>query len=162
MESNFDRRLALYPGTFDPFTYGHLDIARRALRIFETVEITIAVNADKESLLALDQRCDLIRKSTAHLSGISVVTFEGLLVDYARTRAACALVRGLRQVSDFESEFQMAFANRKLYPELETVFLMTSEEYALVSSTIVRDVHRWGGDLTPFVPQPVVDALRRR
>lgn len=162
MASNSDRRLALYPGTFDPFTYGHLDIARRALRIFDVVEITIAVNADKESLLTPAKRCDLIRKSTAHLAGISVVTFEGLLVDYARTRGATALVRGLRQVSDFESEFQMAFANRKLYPELETVFLMTSEEYALVSSTIVRDVHRWGGDLTPFVPPPVVDALRRR
>lgn len=162
MGSDSDRRLALYPGTFDPFTYGHLDIAKRALRIFDAVEITIAVNADKESLFTLDERCELIRKSTAHLAGISVVPFEGLLVDYARMRAAHALVRGLRQVSDFENEFQMAFANRKLYPELETVFLMTSEQYALVSSTIVRDVHRWGGNLAPFVPPPVVDALRHR
>ena len=104
----------------------------------------------------------LIRQATAHLSGVSVAVFEGLLVDYARRRQAAALVRGLRQVSDFDYEFQMAFANRKLYPELETVFFMTSEEHALISSTIVRDVHRWGGDLSPFVPPTVMEALRKK
>ena len=159
---DINKGLALYPGSFDPFTYGHLDIVERALRIFDEVEVTVAVNAGKRALLSLDERCDLIRQATAHLSGVTVAAFEGLLVEYARRRRAAALVRGLRQVSDFDYEFQMAFANRKLYPELETVFLMTSEAHALVSSTIVRDVHRWGGDLSPFVPPPVMDALYRK
>ncbi len=124
--------------------------------------MTIAVNADKSALLSTEERCDLVRRCTTHLAGISVASFEGLVVDYARRRGAAALVRGLRQVSDFDYEFRMAFANRKLYPELETVFLMTSEAHALISSTIVRDVHRWGGDLSAFVPPPVVEALRKK
>ncbi|MCH8960294.1 MAG: pantetheine-phosphate adenylyltransferase [Bacteroidetes bacterium] len=141
---------------------GHLDIVERALRIFDEVEVTVAVNAGKRVLLSTDERCDLIRQCTAHFDGVTVAAFEGLLVDYARRRRAAALVRGLRQVSDFDYEFQMAFANRKLYPELETVFLMTSEAHALISSTVVRDVHRWGGDLSPFVPPPVEEALRKK
>ena len=162
METPINKRLALYPGTFDPFTYGHLDIVERARHIFDEVEVTVALNAGKRALLSTDERCELIRQCTAHLSGVTVAAFEGLLVDYARSRRAAALVRGLRQVSDFDYEFQMAFANRKLYPELETVFLMTSEAHALISSTIVRDVHRWGGDLAPFVPPPVMEALRKK
>lgn len=162
MPPSIDRRLALYPGTFDPITFGHLDILERALRLFDRVEVTIAVNADKSALLSTEERCDLVRRCTAHLAGISVASFEGLVVDYARRRGAAALVRGLRQVSDFDYEFRMAFANRKLYPALETVFLMTSEAHALISSTIVRDVHRWGGDLSPFVPPAVVAALRKK
>ena len=162
MTTPINKRLALYPGTFDPFTYGHLDIVERALRVFDEVEVTMAVNAGKKTLLSTDERCYLIRQCTAHLDGVRVAAFEGLLVDYARRRRAAALVRGLRQVSDFDYEFQMAFVNRKLYPELETVFLMTSEAHALISSTIVRDVHRWGGDLAPFVPPPVEEALRKR
>lgn len=157
-----NKRLALYPGTFDPFTYGHLDIVERALRIFDEVEVTVAVNAGKRALLSTEERCSLIRQCTVHLPDVSVVAFEGLLIDYARTSGAAALVRGLRQVSDFDYEFQMAFANRKLYPELETVFFMTSESHALISSTIVRDVHRWGGDLSAFVPPPVVEALQKK
>ena len=160
--SPINKRLALYPGTFDPFTYGHLDIVERALRIFDEVEVTVAVNAGKRTLLSTDERCDLIRQCTAHLDGVTVAAFEGLLVDYARRRRAAALVRGLRQVSDFDYEFQMAFANRKLYPEVETVFLMTAEAHALISSTIVRDVHRWGGDLSSFVPPLVEQALRKK
>ena len=159
---DINKRLALYPGTFDPFTYGHLDIVERALRIFDEVEVTVAVNAGKRALLSTEERCDLIRRCTEHLGGVTVVAFEGLLVDYARQRRAAALVRGLRQVSDFDYEFQMAFANRKLYPDLETVFLMTSEAHALISSTIVRDVHRWGGDLSPFVPPVVMEALQKK
>jgi len=162
MEPLINKRLALYPGTFDPFTYGHLDIVERALRIFDEVEVTVAVHAGKRTLLSTDERCDLIRQCTAHLDGVTVAAFEGLLVDYTRRRRAAALVRGLRQVSDFDYEFQMAFANRKLYPEVETVFLMTAEAHALISSTIVRDVHRWGGDLSSFVPPLVEAALRKK
>ncbi len=156
-------RLALYPGTFDPFTYGHLDVLERALRLFEHVEVTVAVNAEKKTLFTAEERCALIEACTAHLGGgVSARAFEGLLVDRARERNAGVLVRGLRQVSDFDYEFRMAFANRKLLPEVETIFLMTSEAHAFISSTIVRDVHRWGGDLSKFVPPPVAEALRRK
>ncbi|MDX1547703.1 MAG: pantetheine-phosphate adenylyltransferase [Rhodothermales bacterium] len=156
------RGFALYPGTFDPITYGHLDVLERALRLFDAVEVTIAVHAGKTPLFSVEERVALVRRCTEHLPGITVEAFEGLIVDRARARGAAALVRGLRQVSDFDYEFRMAFANRKLYPELETVFLMTGEAHAMISSTIVRDVHRWGGDLSPFVPPPVVEALHAK
>jgi len=156
------RRLALLPGTFDPFTNGHLDILERALRLFDQVEVTVAVNSSKHTLLTIDERCELVEACTAHLERVSVAAFEGLLVNRARERNAIALVRGLRQVSDFDYEFRMAFANHKLHPDLETIFLMTSEEHAMISATVVRDVHRWGGDLSAFVPPAVVEALARK
>ena len=106
--------------------------------------------------------CEIIRRSTAHLRGVSVEAFEGLLVDRARAQGAAALVRGLRQVGDFDYEFRMAFANRKLYPDVETVLFMTSEAHAFVSASIVREVHRWGGDVSMFVPPPVVEALSKK
>ncbi len=155
-------QLALYPGTFDPFTYGHLDVLKRALRLFDAVEVTVGVNVNKSTLFSTQERCDLIRQCTTDLDGVRVASHEGLIVDRAHEVGATALVRGLRQVSDFDYEFRMAFANRKLAPKLETVFLMTSESYALVSATIVRDVHRWDGDASKFVPPPVVDALKRK
>lgn len=155
-------RLALLPGTFDPFTNGHLDILERAVRLFDQVEVTVAVNSSKKTLLSIDERCRLVRQCTEHLDRVSVAAFEGLLVDRARERNATALVRGLRQVSDFDYEFRMAFANHKLHPDLETVFLMTSEKHAMISATVVRDVHRWGGDLSAFVPPPVVAALAQK
>ena len=155
-------RLALYPGTFDPFTYGHLDIVERASRIFDTVEVTVAINNSKEPLFDPDERCRLIDACTDHLPNVSVVTFEGLLVEYADRRGARVLVRGLRQVSDFDFEFRMAFANRRLKPDIETVFLMTSEAHALISASIVREIFSWNGDVSSFVPDPVLDALRAR
>lgn len=155
-------QLALYPGTFDPFTYGHLDILERALRLFDRVEVTVGINIGKETLFSTEERCRLIRACAADLEGVRVAAHRGLIVDRAREVGAVALVRGLRQVSDFDYEFRMAFANRKLHPDLETVFLMTSERYALVSATIVRDVHRWDGDVSKFVPPPVVEALKRK
>lgn len=151
--------LALYPGSFDPFTFGHLDIVERASRLFERVEVTVAVNESKEPLLEPGVRCELIRACTGHLSNVTVSPFEGLLVDYAASRGARALVRGLRQVSDFDFEFRMAFANRRLRPDLETVFLMTSESHALISSSIVREIYNWRGDISTFVPEPVLRAL---
>lgn len=155
-------RLALYPGTFDPFTFGHLDVVERAALLFDQVEVTIAVNTGKQPLLDVDERCALIRECTGHLPNVSVATFEGLLIHHARHRGAVALVRGLRQVSDFDYEFRMAYANRRLAPEVETVLLMTSEAHALINASIVREIHHWGGDLSSFVPAPVLRALQAR
>jgi len=158
MDTNF----ALYPGTFDPFTYGHRDVLERALRLFDRVEVTVGVNVEKQTLFTTEERTQLIRECTREYDGVQVAAHEGLIVDRAHERGAVALVRGLRQVSDFDSEFRMAFANRKLAPELETVFFMTAEEYALISSSMVRDAHRWDGDVSKFVPPPVVEALERK
>ncbi|WP_456427371.1 pantetheine-phosphate adenylyltransferase [Rhodocaloribacter sp.] len=154
--------LALYPGTFDPFTNGHLDVLERACRLFDRVEVTVAVNVGKTPLFTLEERCDLIRRCAAHLPGVTVATFEGLLMDYARARGATAQVRGLRQVSDFDYEYRMLFANRRLHPGLETVFLMPSEAHALIHASLVREIHRWGGDVSSFVPPPVLEALRAK
>ena len=122
----------------------------------------MAVNVSKTPLFTLDERCDLIRRCAAHLPGVSVAPFEGLLMDHARARGATAQVRGLRQVSDFDYEYRMLFANRRLHPELETVFLMPSENHALIHASLVREIHRWGGDVTSFVPPPVLAALRAK
>ncbi|WP_412070116.1 pantetheine-phosphate adenylyltransferase [Rubrivirga sp. IMCC43871] len=157
--------LALYPGTFDPVTNGHLDVIERALALFARVEVTVAVNADKRTLLPLEDRVGLVQASVAGLDGhdrVTVTAFEGLLVDHALASGATALVRGLRQVSDFDYEMRMAHANRRLAPDLQTVFLMPGEANAFVASSIVRDVHRWGGDVTSFVPPVVAEALAAR
>lgn len=154
--------LALYPGTFDPITCGHLDILERSLRVFDRVEVTVAVNKNKQTLLTIEERTELVRESTKHLKGVSVVSFEGLLVDHARAVGAVALVRGLRQVTDFDYEFRMAFANRRLAPEIESVFFTTSEEHAYVAASIVREIYRWGGDISSFVPPPVVRMLEEK
>jgi pantetheine-phosphate adenylyltransferase len=157
-----DKNFALYPGTFDPFTFGHRDVLERALRLFDCVEVTVGVNLEKETLFSTEERTDLVRRCTQDLEGVRAQAHEGLIVDRARDVGAAALVRGLRQVSDFDAEFRMAFANRKLAPEFETVFFMTSEEYALISSSMVRDAHRWDGDVSKFVPPPVVAALEEK
>ncbi len=152
-------RLALYPGTFDPFTLGHLDILERALHLFDRIEVTVAVNAGKQSLFDIQERCELIRKCIGRLDRVEVAAHEGLIAERAREVGAVALVRGLRQVSDFDYEMRMALANRKLNEGLETVFLPASGTHAFISATIVRDIHRWDGDVSPFVPAPVVEAL---
>ena len=157
-----DKNFSLYPGTFDPFTFGHRDVLERALRLFDRVEVTVGVNVEKETLFSTEERTELVRRCTQDLEGVRAQAHEGLIVDRARDVGAVALVRGLRQVSDFDAEFRMAFANRKLAPEFETVFFMTSEEYALISSSMVRDAHRWDGDVSKFVPPPVVAALEEK
>jgi pantetheine-phosphate adenylyltransferase len=157
-----DKDFALYPGTFDPFTFGHRDVLERALRIFDRVEVTVGINVEKETLFSTEERTELVRRCTEDLEGVRVKAYAGLIVDRAHDVGAAALVRGLRQVSDFDAEFRMAFANRKLAPNLETVFFMTSEEYALISSSMVRDAHRWDGDVSKFVPPPVVAALEQK
>jgi pantetheine-phosphate adenylyltransferase len=155
-------RLAVFPGTFDPFTLGHQDVLSRALLLFDRVEVTVAVNPGKNPVLSLEERCRLISDSMAGTAGVGVSPFEGLLVNRARELRACALVRGLRQVSDFDYELRMAVANRRMYPELETIFLMPSEEYAFVSGSLVREIYQLGGDIAPFVPEPVYIYLKEK
>ena len=158
-------RLALYPGTFDPVTLGHLDVLERALGVFDRVEVTVAVNASKTMLFGADERVALVRESLAAVAGgerASVAAFEGLLVDHARARGAVALVRGLRQVADFDYEMRMALANRRLAPDVQTVFVAPAEAQAFVAASLVREIHRWGGDVASFVPAAVVRALGER
>lgn len=151
--------LALYPGSFDPFTFGHLDILERGCRLFDHVVVTIANNSSKRGFFSPEERRDLILKCVGHLDNVSVEIFEGLLVEYASKKQAIALLRGLRQVSDFDYEFRMSFANRRLAPDVETVFLMTSEAHALISASIVREIHGHGGDVSSFVPEPVLSSM---
>lgn len=153
-------RRAIYPGTFDPVTNGHLDIIHRAVRLFDELVVAVAANPQKEPLLPLDVREQLVRRSVKGMRTVSVTQFEGLLVDLAREQGALAVVRGLRAVSDFELEFQMALANRKLYAGCESVFLMPSAEHVFVSSTIIKNIARHGGRVRPFVPSFVEESLR--
>lgn len=153
---------AVCAGTFDPITMGHLDVIERAARVFPRVVIGVATNPGKNPLFSLEERIALVKASTAHLSGIEVDCFSGLLVDFAESKGVKVIVRGLRAFSDFEYEFQMALTNRKLKPQLETVFLMPKQDYSYVSSSNVREVAQLGGDTSMFVPSPVQDALKQR
>lgn len=160
-------RLALYPGSFDPVTNGHLDVLRRALRLFDRVEVTVGVNIGKQGLFSAPERVDLLRESVAgwpndERSRLSVETFDGLIVDRATARGAVALVRGLRQVSDFDYEMRMAVANRRMAEEVVTVFLTPEPENAFTSASLVREIWRFGGDVSSFVPLPVLARLKGR
>ena len=155
-------RIAIYPGTFDPITNGHLDIIERAMKMFDSVIVTIARNSAKNPLFSDKERLELIREAVKGYKNVSVDSFEGLLVDYARERKATAVLRGLRAISDFEYEFQMALTNRKLNDSVETVFLMPSERYTYLNSTIVREIARLGGDVNDFVPPVVQKAFARK
>ncbi len=151
--------LVLYPGSFDPFTVGHEDIVERASKMFARVEVAIGVHAGKQSLLSAEERRRAIDEVVVNLQNVTVTTFEGLVADYARSRGAFAILRGLRQAEDFAYEARMAHANKQI-GGLETIYLSASAEHVYVSSTIVRDVYRWGGDISSFVPEPVARALR--
>lgn len=155
-------RRAIYPGSFDPITNGHLDVLERATRIFDEVIVAVAINHNKTGLFTMEERVALIEQITAGSPSISVTKFDGLLVDFAQQHQASALVRGLRAISDFEFEFQMALMNRKLRPEIETIFLMPREEYTYVSSSITKEIARLGGDISSLVPAPVGDALKAK
>lgn len=155
-------RRALYPGSFDPITSGHVDIVRRALTVFDEVVVAIAVNMRKTPTFETDERIAMIRECFPDDPRVQVVTFTGLLVDYARACGIRTVVRGLRAVSDFEFEFQMASMNRRLTDEVDFVFLMTSEEHFFVSSSLVREVAFNGGDVSGFVPAPVRRRLDAR
>ncbi len=155
MKSRLRKNIAIYPGTFDPVTYGHIDVIARAREIFDEVIVAIAVNNSKHPLFTVPERSDMIREATGKFSNVSVDSFNGLLVKYAKSRKATAIVRGLRAISDFEYEFQMALANRMLNEQVTTVFLMPHERYTYLNSSLVREIASHGGDVSKFVPSDV-------
>lgn len=159
------KRKAIYPGSFDPITYGHIDVVKRALGLFDEVIVAVAENAKKHPLFNLEERTQLAYETLDEVlktGRVQIVSFNGLLVNLASDLEAVAIVRGLRVVSDFEFEFQLALANRKLKSDLETVFLMPKENLVCFSSSIVKEIGRLGGDLSAFVPPPVERALRAK
>lgn len=159
------KTLALYPGSFDPITYGHLDILERATELFDTIIVTIAVNNRKSTIFSGDEREKLIRQcleGKAWAENVQLEQFTGLLVDFARRKNAQTLIRGVRQISDFEYEFRMALTNRRLAPDVDTIFLMPDEHLTFISASLVKEVAYWDGDLSSFVPEHVSIALREK
>jgi pantetheine-phosphate adenylyltransferase len=155
-------REAIYPGTFDPITYGHLDVIRRGSKIFDQLTVAIARHPVKEPLFTPDERKAMIEYLVKDLQNVSVVIFDGLIVNLAKEEKACALLRGIRTFSDFEYEFQMALTNRSLAPDIETVFVMPAEDFSFLSSSMVKQAFALGGDLSRLVPKNVIDCLRRK
>lgn len=155
-------RTAVYPGSFDPVTFGHLDILERATQIFDRVVVGVLANSGKQPLFSDDERIALLRGAIGEKPRVEVMRFDGLTVDFARAVDATAIVRGLRVLSDFESEFQMALMNRRLYPEVNTVFLMTSFSNVFVSSSIIKEVCRLGGSVEELAPAGSVSAMKRK
>jgi pantetheine-phosphate adenylyltransferase len=157
-------RRAIYPGSFDPVTNGHLDVIQRACRLFDELTIAVAFNEKKEksTLFSIDERIELLQQSCEHLKNLRVIRLTGLLVQAAKEQKMDAIVRGLRAISDFEFEFQMALMNRKMQPSIETIFMMPREEYTYISSRIVKEIARLGGNVDPFVPKCVAEALAKK
>ncbi len=155
-------RTVIYPGSFDPFHNGHLDVVHRASRIFDRVVVAVARNESKQPLFSVDERTRLVRESIQGIPNVEADAFEGLLVDYVVRRQACAVLRGLRAVSDFEFEFQLALMNRRLTEQVETLFMTPKDTYTFLSSRMVKEISRLGGDVAPFVPPAVVAALKPR
>ncbi|HKK91269.1 MAG TPA: pantetheine-phosphate adenylyltransferase [Desulfobacteraceae bacterium] len=157
MEKNL--KTAIYPGSFDPLTNGHADIIERGLKIFDRVIVAIMHNPSKNCLFSVDERMEMIKKSFESKKNIQVDSFNGLVVDYARMHNAVALLRGMRAISDFENEFQMALMNRRLNKKVQTVFLMTGLRWIFTSSSIIKEVAQFGGDITGMAPKPVKDKM---
>ena len=157
-------RVAIYPGSSDPVTNGHLDVIQRAGTLFDQLIVAVAFNDQKHKsmLFDIDERIALLEEACAHLPTVTVLRLDGLLVDFAKREKVLAIVRGLRAISDFEFEFQMALMNRKMEPTLETIFMTPKEEYTYISSRIVKEIARLGGDVQPFVPHCVVQALAKK
>ncbi|MDA8104264.1 MAG: pantetheine-phosphate adenylyltransferase [Nitrospiraceae bacterium] len=156
------KKIAIYPGTFDPFTYGHLDLVRRSLRTFDEVIIAVAPSLKKQPLFTIEERFAMIENSLRGYKRVRIEAFEGLLVDYVRKKKGIAIIRGLRAVSDFEYELQMALMNRRLNQQIETVFLMPSEEYSFLTATIVKEISSLGGPVKDLVPKPVEKELMKK
>ena len=155
-------RIAIYPGSFDPVTYGHLDIIKRAVKIFDKVIVAVAHNSEKEPLFSVPERVELLKKATKGVKGIEIDDFHGLVVDYVRRKNARVVVRGLRMISDFEYEFQMALTNRKLTDDVETIFMMPSEAYSYLSSKLIKEAASLGANLKGFVPGFVEKAIKSK
>ncbi|THB78826.1 MAG: pantetheine-phosphate adenylyltransferase [Desulfobacteraceae bacterium] len=155
-------KIAVYPGSFDPFTNGHIDIVERALKIFDQVIVAILNNPSKKALFTVEERVEMIKKSFNNGENVTVDAFDGLLVDYARMQNATAVIRGMRAISDFESEFQMALMNRRLCREVQTIFLMTGLRWIFTSSSIIKEAAQFGGDITGMVPVFVKQKLKEK
>ena len=155
-------RIAICPGSFDPVTKGHLDILQRASKLFDKIIVVVVINADKKPSFSAAERVEMIKRATADIKNMEVDTFSGLLMDYVRERGAIAVVKGLRAVTDFEYEFQMALINKKLNPDADTLFLTTSAENMYLSSSIVKQIASFGGDITDSVPAEIADEVEKR
>jgi pantetheine-phosphate adenylyltransferase len=155
-------KIAVYPGSFDPITLGHLNIIRRASAIFDKVLVCVMINSDKSPLFTLDERMELIRRTVRRYSNVEVDASDELLVSYVKQKGANVIVKGLRAVSDFDWEFQIALANKKIEPTIETVFLASSEKYTYLSSTVVKEMARYGADLSGFVPREIIGDIINR
>lgn len=154
--------IAIYPGTFDPITNGHLDIIERAVKLFDQVVIAVAASARKSPSLPLTTRTELVKLSVKPFKNVEVCSFKGLLIDFAKQKNAHVIIRGLRAISDFEYELQLAGMNRRMAPDIETIFLAPAEQYAFISATIVREILEMEGDVSSFVPKQVADALKKK
>ena len=155
-------RRAIYPGSFDPVTNGHLDVILRARKLFDEIIVAVAHNDEKQPLFSLEERLALLHDAVAKIDNVRVAQFDGLLVEFAAAQKSSAVIRGLRAVSDFEFEFQMALMNRKLAESVEAIFLMPKEEYTYLSSRLVKEIARLGGDVSGFVPRSVAVALKKK
>ena len=155
-------RIGVYPGSFDPATLGHLDIIQRASKLFDKLIVAAMINGEKTSAFTMEEKVDFLKRMTADLPNVEVECFSGLLADYVREKNACAIVKGLRAVSDFEYEFQMALANKKLYAGAETVFLTTTAENMYLSSSVVKQIAYFGGDISHFVPMEILSDIQDR
>lgn len=155
-------KIAIYPGSFDPITKGHADIVKRAAAVFDKVVVAVSVNSQKVPLFSIEERVELAKKVFADYHNVEVSTFTGLLAEFAKSVGAKTIIKGLRAVSDFEYEFQMAHMNKKLNPDVETMFMMSNQKYSYLSSSIVKEVGKLGGDLTDLVPEPIIDIIYER
>jgi pantetheine-phosphate adenylyltransferase len=159
-----DRRplVAIYPGSFDPLTNGHLDLITRGSRLVDSLIVAILKNTQKQAAFDIPERMEMIREATANFSNVKVDAFDGLLIEYAARRGANAIIRGIRAISDYEAELQMALLNRRMRPDTETIFLMAGEEYSFISSRMIREIMNLGGDVSSFVPSTVAHRLRAK
>ena len=154
------KKTALYPGTFDPITFGHIDVIERASQLFDTIIVSVAGSSSKKTMFSIKERINMIENSVKRIKNVRVTSFNKLVVDYAKSQGACAIIRGLRAISDFEYEFQMALTNRKIAEDITTVFLMPNERFTYLNSTLVREIASFGGDVSPFVPKYVLKKLK--